>query len=588
MRNGKGVSYHLNGNKGYDGDWKNDLMDGIGICYYLDGVTYDGEWKEDKMNGRGIERHADGRTYDGEWKNGKMNGQTTYTDRTGHLCEQRLYRDDRPIKRTNMSCEFWRDGNIVKKAPGEKRRERYTAEYGEDNNVSLVTYNLYGPRGILERKIMVDYSKLNELLNKGKLDSIVPEAIVDVTEGLREEERIKTFGEAQDYLKVCSKQILLDQMYSGEKGLDEGVYMEITNIILLVGLKGSNIKMVRFFVYKFNKEEMKLCYSSVRAFLESINIGLGDIGSIKENSISVAMMITITEIDKGHAFSAIIDIKMIKELVYGGKDINATTKPVIFIFDSSNTIIDRFFGWDSFGNIRKNCVLINREMQRLKVCWYHAASATIVASRNPNICEDLRRNVIVKLNNPREQQSLWMLSGLTDTLLTKFETEQILQLRTTAKENDFEVVDDLLISKRVVRYNIISMSMQFLNINKLVEVFEGRAIALIKKEEEVGASFSEETKNSLRKEYVARLLEGTKNITLELVRGRCYNDPLGARARPQEEEFFLVMERIEVLYSVENELLQKLLEIRGLRAAESELNSNVGEKDRNRVHSVKK
>ena len=34
---------------------------------WFDGSKYEGEWKDDKMNGSGIFTFFDGRTYDGEW-----------------------------------------------------------------------------------------------------------------------------------------------------------------------------------------------------------------------------------------------------------------------------------------------------------------------------------------------------------------------------------------------------------------------------------------------------------------------------------------------------------------------------------------
>jgi hypothetical protein len=40
----------VNGNR-YDGEWKENQRNGLGIHTFLSGHRYDGEWKEDKRNG---------------------------------------------------------------------------------------------------------------------------------------------------------------------------------------------------------------------------------------------------------------------------------------------------------------------------------------------------------------------------------------------------------------------------------------------------------------------------------------------------------------------------------------------------------
>ena len=45
--------YYKNGDR-YDGEWKNDDREGMGILYYKNGDRYDGELKNDKREGMGI------------------------------------------------------------------------------------------------------------------------------------------------------------------------------------------------------------------------------------------------------------------------------------------------------------------------------------------------------------------------------------------------------------------------------------------------------------------------------------------------------------------------------------------------------
>ena len=54
MRHGKGKFYYQDGGL-YDGDWKQNRMDGRGKLYYQSGkLAYDGEWKSDQFCGHGI------------------------------------------------------------------------------------------------------------------------------------------------------------------------------------------------------------------------------------------------------------------------------------------------------------------------------------------------------------------------------------------------------------------------------------------------------------------------------------------------------------------------------------------------------
>ena len=57
----------------FEGYWKNNVMDGIGILN-TEMFSHYGEWKVGKQEGRGILRFASGNCYDGEWKEGKKEG----------------------------------------------------------------------------------------------------------------------------------------------------------------------------------------------------------------------------------------------------------------------------------------------------------------------------------------------------------------------------------------------------------------------------------------------------------------------------------------------------------------------------------
>lgn len=106
MKEGKGQYYYLNGDiydgewkydkkhgygvytfldKGskYEGTWKEDKMDGKGVYYYKNGSKYDGEWVTDKREGNGIFHYENGSKYDGEWKNDQMHGKGIFVYHNG-------------------------------------------------------------------------------------------------------------------------------------------------------------------------------------------------------------------------------------------------------------------------------------------------------------------------------------------------------------------------------------------------------------------------------------------------------------------------------------------------------------------------
>ena len=100
MKNGKGLFSFGDGST-YEGELKNDEIDGLGIYKWTDGKVYDGYWKrgqmhtelgqlstftwsdgrkyvgeykDDKKEGKGLFTFANGVVYDGDWLNGKQHG----------------------------------------------------------------------------------------------------------------------------------------------------------------------------------------------------------------------------------------------------------------------------------------------------------------------------------------------------------------------------------------------------------------------------------------------------------------------------------------------------------------------------------
>ena len=67
----------------FEGEWLNELRDGMGKQRWPDGSLYEGSWLQGKANGRGKLLHADGDIYEGDWLDDKANGHGTYTHANG-------------------------------------------------------------------------------------------------------------------------------------------------------------------------------------------------------------------------------------------------------------------------------------------------------------------------------------------------------------------------------------------------------------------------------------------------------------------------------------------------------------------------
>jgi hypothetical protein len=58
----------------YEGQWRDDLPNGIGVYVYPSGARYRGSWVDGKKQGNGVAIYADGSMYIGEWLNDHRHG----------------------------------------------------------------------------------------------------------------------------------------------------------------------------------------------------------------------------------------------------------------------------------------------------------------------------------------------------------------------------------------------------------------------------------------------------------------------------------------------------------------------------------
>lgn len=75
------------GQEYFEGEWKNDKMEGFGIYHYSNGDVYEGDWFNNLHHGVGKYFFTDGNRYEGEWVDHRMHGLGKYMDSNNLECE---------------------------------------------------------------------------------------------------------------------------------------------------------------------------------------------------------------------------------------------------------------------------------------------------------------------------------------------------------------------------------------------------------------------------------------------------------------------------------------------------------------------
>ncbi len=123
LKNGIGVMVWQSGDK-YIGEWKAGYITGKGKLIYKDGRIYEGDFLKDQIEGKGTMIYKDGSKYIGDFKNGLKNGQGKYTFANGTIEE----------------------GEFINSIYQNPMNASYTCVKG-DCNKGIGTYNFaYGPR----------------------------------------------------------------------------------------------------------------------------------------------------------------------------------------------------------------------------------------------------------------------------------------------------------------------------------------------------------------------------------------------------------------------------------------------------------
>jgi len=73
-KHGRGIQTWANGSY-YEGYWREDKTNILGMLIHPDGDKYEGEWIDDKAHGTGTYTHVDGSKYEGQWLDDKQCGE---------------------------------------------------------------------------------------------------------------------------------------------------------------------------------------------------------------------------------------------------------------------------------------------------------------------------------------------------------------------------------------------------------------------------------------------------------------------------------------------------------------------------------
>ena len=97
LRDGYGVyicsDKEKRSNYEYMGNWKNNLRDGFGKCFFYSGDLYVGNWKLGKRHGHGDHFYRKGERYTGDWKNDAREGSGALVSSNGQKYEGRFKQD---------------------------------------------------------------------------------------------------------------------------------------------------------------------------------------------------------------------------------------------------------------------------------------------------------------------------------------------------------------------------------------------------------------------------------------------------------------------------------------------------------------
>ena len=97
------------GNGRYEGEMKDDIKNGLGVCYFNDGHRYEGNLKDGDANGKGIYYFNNGGRYEGNFKDDKMNGQGIFYFKNGDRYEGEM----KDNKYNGQGIHYFKNGTQI-------------------------------------------------------------------------------------------------------------------------------------------------------------------------------------------------------------------------------------------------------------------------------------------------------------------------------------------------------------------------------------------------------------------------------------------------------------------------------------------
>ena len=92
-QNGFGTTYDDNEKKIYEGNWLNNQRNGFGTLFVDGEKLYEGYWLNDKKNGKGASFLYGKKVSEGNWLNGKKNGIFTYYYDNGEISGRQKWKN---------------------------------------------------------------------------------------------------------------------------------------------------------------------------------------------------------------------------------------------------------------------------------------------------------------------------------------------------------------------------------------------------------------------------------------------------------------------------------------------------------------
>ncbi|MDR2777749.1 MAG: hypothetical protein LBB24_03195 [Rickettsiales bacterium] len=504
----------------YYGEWKNGKREGEGLYILFPGedikVEYSGMWKNDEAYGwdnygyGGYEvlyrsRHLT-KKYMGKFKDGrKGNMVLTVPNQNFDVCEggQPDNRMNRKWKCTSSQgsrshgvttykkeCSVGAlleyepyQGNIDDRTSEENSEPKPNIDISYDDiNFSIHAHSTHSDDGIPEKLIRIDFAKINELLNGGiaSLDDLVTErAIVDITEGIEDLERVGNFGDMVKFLRRSVEQTFETKMRYGDI-LNMGQYTIVTNIMLLASVSSlDELRALRFFDDTPTSEEtrgyvVRSAYRDVRSFLGAFNIMDINSSAVKDLDFFSTVLITT---GLNHSVSVTVNLRKIRKLLRSGKSLEDISEPVLFCSDSGR-ITDFYNSKNNLGDITANCMFVSQLEQKYNTCWLHAVASAAIMAENPRFFEKMDSGAI-KLHTTENlleslgdffRKQFGAANGLPDELLV----EKELKIQSILDQYGIGQYNDEPTSKLVILEGLVRQVVKYRDNEKLLEEFEKR------------------------------------------------------------------------------------------------------------------